>query len=219
MSSALKKRIAQAESIAVFPLPNVTLFPGQALPLHIFEERYRRMLNDTLQGNRLLVMAKLRPGYEAEYEGRPAVYEVAGIGEIVTHNQLPDGRSLIVVAGVGRVHIDEELPPKVPYRRAKVTVLDDRGGHHPDDIMFPSDSLVSTCRRFVQATGGHVDGLNDQLRECADDFRRIDFLCASFAPGPAIRQELLECLDPLERLTRLRQVLERILDESASRLN
>ncbi|MGH7405380.1 MAG: LON peptidase substrate-binding domain-containing protein, partial [Candidatus Methylomirabilales bacterium] len=79
--------------IPIFPLPNVVFFPHTLLPLHIFEPRYRQMLADCLTGERWLAVVLLRPGWEAEYYGRPAVYAVAGAGEIVASERLPDGRS------------------------------------------------------------------------------------------------------------------------------
>src|SRR5687767_3145429 len=63
-------------TIPVFPLPNVVLFPNVFLPLHIFEPRYRRMVDDALNGDRIIGMVLLRAGWERDYDGRPAVYAV-----------------------------------------------------------------------------------------------------------------------------------------------
>jgi Lon protease-like protein len=68
--------------IPIFPLPNVVLFPSVFLPLHIFEPRYRAMVRDALGGDRIIGMALLRPGWDAHYEGSPAVYEVGCAGLI-----------------------------------------------------------------------------------------------------------------------------------------
>ena len=84
-------------TIPIFPLPNVVLFPNVFLPLHIFEARYRAMVADALAGDRIIGMALLQPGYQAEYEGRPAVYSVGCAGVITHSEQLPDGRSNIVL--------------------------------------------------------------------------------------------------------------------------
>ena len=62
--------------IPIFPLPNAVLFPGVFLPLHIFEPRYRAMVADALEGDRLIGMMLLKPGWESDYEGRPPVYPV-----------------------------------------------------------------------------------------------------------------------------------------------
>ena len=67
-------------TLPLFPLPNVVLFPGVFLPLHIFESRYRAMTEDALSGDRMIGMALLKPGFEAEYEGRPPIYPVGCVG-------------------------------------------------------------------------------------------------------------------------------------------
>src|SRR2546426_1112956 len=59
------------EELAIFPLPDLVLFPNALLPLHIFEPRYRDMMADVLEGARLLAVVRLMPGFEDEYEGRP----------------------------------------------------------------------------------------------------------------------------------------------------
>ena len=63
-------------TIPIFPLQDVVLFPNSSAPLHIFEPRYRAMVADALEGDSIIGMVLLQPGYEAEYEGRPPVYAV-----------------------------------------------------------------------------------------------------------------------------------------------
>jgi len=102
-------------SIPLFPLPNVVLFPNVFLPLHIFEPRYRQMVADALQGDRIIGMTLLRPGYEAIYEDCPAIYPV-GCAGVVTHSQpLGDGRYDIVLRGMQKFRIQSEDHSR-PYR-------------------------------------------------------------------------------------------------------
>src|SRR5256885_10943458 len=102
-------------SIPLFPLPNVVLFPNVFLPLHIFEPRYRQMVADALQGDRIIGMVLLRPGYEADYQGRPPTYEV-GCAGVITHSQpLSDGRYDIVLRGIEQFRITSEDQSR-PYR-------------------------------------------------------------------------------------------------------
>jgi uncharacterized protein len=65
----------------LFPLPNLVLYPHVMQPLHIFEERYREMLEDALAGDRLIAMAVLEPGYEHDYDSRPPIGEYACLGK------------------------------------------------------------------------------------------------------------------------------------------
>jgi Lon protease-like protein len=102
-------------SIPLFPLPNVVLFPNVFLPLHIFEPRYRKMIADTLDGDRIIGMVLLRPGYEANYEGRPPIYQV-GCAGVITHSQpLADGRYDIVLRGIEKFRVLSEEDSE-PYR-------------------------------------------------------------------------------------------------------
>ena len=66
--------------LPIFPLPEVTFFPHTFLPLHVFETRYRAMVQDALARDHRIAVVRLRPGYEARYEGKPPVFSVCEIG-------------------------------------------------------------------------------------------------------------------------------------------
>jgi Lon protease-like protein len=83
------------------------------------------MLEDAMADDELLAMALLAPGWEANYEGRPAIRPVACLGRIVCRQPLPDGRSNIVLAGLRRVRVLRERDEDRSYRRAEVEVLAD----------------------------------------------------------------------------------------------
>lgn len=112
--------------VRLFPLPNLVMFPHVLQPLHVFEPRYRDMLEDALAGDRLIAMAILSPGWEKDYEGQPAVEKTACLGRIATHAQLPDGRYNLLLAGVARVVLGDELSPPASFRRAKARIRADR---------------------------------------------------------------------------------------------
>jgi Lon protease-like protein len=128
-----------SDLLPIFPLPNVVLFPGVFLPLHIFEPRYREMVADALASDRMIGMVLLRPGWQHEYEGRPPVYPV-GCSGVITHVEtLPDGRYNIVLRGVERFRIVEEEDSK-PYRRAVVEPA-------PEDTRSGDDSAAVRRQR------------------------------------------------------------------------
>src|SRR5687767_11230028 len=110
----------------LFPLPNVVLYPHVMQPLHIFEERYREMLEDALAGDNLIAMAMLEPGWEADYDSRPPVSPYACLGKVVAHHRLDDGTYNVLLLGVERVRIVEELDPLRSFRQAKVEIVEDR---------------------------------------------------------------------------------------------
>src|SRR6185503_3983944 len=107
------------------PLPNCVLFPGMFLPLHIFEPRYRAMTADALEGERLIAMALLKPGWQETYEGAPAIHEIVCVGKIIEDARLDDGRYNLVLLGLSRARVLEEVG-QGPYRTARVEVLADQ---------------------------------------------------------------------------------------------
>lgn len=111
--------------LPLFPLPNVTLFPHGLLPLHVFEPRYRALTESALEGERLIGMAVLRPGWEADYQGNPPVHDVVGMGRIVKEERLSDGRWNLLLVGLARARVIEEVQA-APFRVARVDVLEDR---------------------------------------------------------------------------------------------
>jgi Lon protease-like protein len=106
-------------TIPIFPLDKVVLFPNVFLPLHIFEPRYRAMVSDALAGDRIIGMVLLRPGFEADYEGRPPVYDIGCAGVITHSEKLSDGRFNIVLRGLEKFRIRDEDASR-PYRLAQV---------------------------------------------------------------------------------------------------
>src|SRR5512144_2254723 len=109
-------------TIPIFPLPNVVLFPNVFLPLHIFEPRYRAMVDDALRGDRIIGMVLLRPGWEADYEGRPAIYPIGCAGVITHAERLNDGRFNIVLRGMEKFRVVGEDHSRL-YRQGHVDAV------------------------------------------------------------------------------------------------
>jgi Lon protease-like protein len=108
--------------IPIFPLEDAMLFPAVSRPFHIFEPRYRAMIADALKGDRIIGMVTLRPGFEANYEGRPPIYPVGCAGVIVDVEELPDGRFNIVLRGLVKFRVTAEDPGR-SYRLARVSAV------------------------------------------------------------------------------------------------
>lgn len=118
-----------SQPIALFPLPGCTLLPHATVPLHIFEPRYRRMTADALAGSGLLAMALFAgDGWKDDYLGTPALRPAACLGHIARHEKLPDGRYHLLLQGVCRCRIIQEMPHK-PYRMAMLEPIE------PDELM------------------------------------------------------------------------------------
>lgn len=112
-------------TVRLFPLPNLVLFPHVMQPLHIFEPRYRAMMEEALSQDQLIALALLAPGWEKNYEGRPPLLPMACLGRIATHQRLPDDRFNLLLLGLKRVKIVQELPPAKLFREARVEICED----------------------------------------------------------------------------------------------
>ncbi len=117
-------------TVRLFPLPDLVLFPGAVQGLHIFEPRYREMTADALEGDRLITMVLLQPGWEADYQGNPPIHTVGCLGRIAASEKQADGRYNLQLRGLMRVRLDQEIMPATSgrlYRQARATLLPDTG--------------------------------------------------------------------------------------------
>src|SRR3954452_19657214 len=105
--------------LPLFPLPNLVFFPETRLPLHIFEPRYRRLVQDVVSADKRFGIVLLRPGWEPDYLGTPAVHHTGTMGEIEHVEALDDGKYNILVRGQIRFRIVGEVIEE-PYRTARV---------------------------------------------------------------------------------------------------
>jgi ATP-dependent Lon protease len=113
--------------IPLFPLPNIVFFPNSLLPLHVFEPRYRQLVEDIIDSERIIGMVLLKPGWEKSYYDKPEIFSVACMGRIISVEIEKDGRSNIVLYGLKRVKIVEILYD-APYRLARVNLMEDIHG-------------------------------------------------------------------------------------------
>src|SRR3954466_10946027 len=142
--------------VPLFPLPNVVLFPRAILPLHIFEERYKVMTADALDGDRQIAMALLKPGWEKNYYGQAEIEPVVCIGTILSHERLPDGKYNFLLQGHTRARVVHEHPRKDGrlYRTAQLEPL-------PQTHVMEID-LADARHRFAELfarDGGPLSGV------------------------------------------------------------
>lgn len=198
--------------LPIFPLPNVVFFPHTLLPLHIFEPRYRKMLANCLAGERRLAVVLLRPGWEADYYGRPAVHSVAGAGEIIQSEILPDGRSNIVLQGLGRIVIEGEVPSPNPYRIARASWLDDvypSGGE--EDLAPHTERLRQICGQLLSTLPQPVPGFLELLTDHDRPGVFVDRVSSLVVNEMEARQRLLELNDVERRMMEVFSHVEGLL--------
>lgn len=203
------------DGLAIFPLPNAVLLPGGLMPLHVFEPRYREMTRDCLDGSRLMAIARLRPGYEKHYEDRPAVFPACGLGRILASEELADGRYLLVLRGVARIAIEAELPPVRPYREVRARLITDDVSRRPDAARTAHVHLVSLCERLSHVLDRGGEELRTLLRDATSPGACADAVAAALIMDHAVRQQLLETVDPADRLERTAEHVGKLLCELA----
>ncbi len=123
MSDESSIQVNFGRPIPLFPLDSASLLPQQILPLHIFEPRYRQMVEHALDRSGQVAMAVFQGGHwKKEYHGRPPLRPAVYIGQIMQHEKQPDGCYNILVQGVCRARIVEESKPSQErlYREARL---------------------------------------------------------------------------------------------------
>ena len=190
------------ERISIFPLGEVVLFPDALLPLHIFEPRYRRLLADALEGDRLIGMVLLK---DPEALPRPSVYEVGCAGTIVEHKAFADGRSLVVLKGTVKFRIRREIELDLPYRVVEAQALYE-GPPAMDQVRVWREDLKTCVRELVQAASGEVSSV-ERLFETADLMTLTNVLSSSLPLEVLEKQSLLECPTVEDRERRLADFL------------
>jgi len=124
--------------VRLFPLPNVVLFPRVIQPLHIFEPRYKQMIEDALDDNGLIALCLLRPSAGYGANNVAPIYSEICIGKIIQEERLPDGRFNLLLQGVSRAKIIKEVNDGKLYRTAKVEIL--------HDVPLPSEENANRIR-------------------------------------------------------------------------
>jgi Lon protease-like protein len=189
-------QMALPEILPVFPLTGVMLLPGTVLPLHIFEPRYRAMVEDALEANKIFGM--IQP-YVPQDDNRgpgpggenlaPDLYKVGCAGSIDKWEKLPDGRFFVELKGVNRFRLTEELGLQRGYRRV-------RAEYHE----FPDANLAQgwNCDRHAileaLATYGKAHGMQVKTEQAEkfSDLELVNLLGVSLPFHPAEKQALLE---------------------------
>jgi Lon protease-like protein len=192
--------IALPSQIPLFPLPEVVLFPGVRRPLVIYEPRYREMLADALKGDRIIGTVLLRPGFEANYEGRPPIYAIGCAGVIEDYQELPDGRYAILLRGLTTFRVVSEDQQK-PYRLARVEAIPEL---LPDNEREPLSTLRERLAELLIAVlPPDVEPPDPDLED--DEF--INITAQALSMPESVRQGLLERNSVLARA---RALVERL---------
>lgn len=192
--------MSSVDTIAVFPLPNVVFFPGTNLPLHIFEPRYCEMVRETLSNKQHIGMFLLQPGWEPDYYGNPPVFPVGCAGELVFVENLPEDRFNIILKGLHRVRMLDEVQEN-PYRKARVEILLDVVPEEPSGVDSLRTSLMDNYRR--------ITAQNASFETIPDFPSFVNTLASSLQLDLETKFQLLKENNVLARAQYLEQILRR----------
>ena len=197
--------------LPLFPLPEVVLFPQEVLPLHIFESRYRIMLQSVLEADSRFGIVR----------SNPATKKIADVGccaQIVKHQTSEDGRSNIVTVGQQRFRI-LEIIREAPFYSAMVTWIDDNSVDDQDELTALSSSVLLALKDVVSLTGKLTDSERSLPEGLPEIPRELSFWIASHLGGSVAdeQQSLLEMLDTKTRLQREYDMLDQTRRQLAAR--
>lgn len=191
--------------LPLFPLPNVVFFPYAFLPLHVFEPRYRQMVQDGMERDSLIGIVLLKPGWENQYNANPPVYEIACMGQMVRVEALPDGRYNILVHGFKRVKI-ESISDKKMYRAARVQVLQDEPARfHPRKENNLRREIFEALSRVIEPP---FWGFSVLSAPHLDLGVLVDLIAFSLPLDPVEKQRILDAISVENRVDELVHILE-----------
>jgi len=198
MGTITHAQTALPPQIPIFPLEPTMLFPGVPRPLHIFEPRYRAMVADALKGDRIIGMVTLKPGYEADYAGRPPIYEIGCAGLITDVEELSGGRFNIVLRGLVKFRVTSEDHSR-PYRLARVDPL-------PEVLTDTQRGEVHARRQRLEAL--ITKGSSSKVEPDTTDEELINMVAQYLPMEQSNRQHLLELENLLLRAQALIDLIE-----------
>ena len=201
---------ALEETLPIFPLSNVVLFPRVQVPLHLFEPRYRQLADAAVEGTRRIGMVVVQPDQVAEMSGDPPIFPVGCAGDVIASEKLPDGRWNIVLQGTGRFRVLEELPRDGErlYRLARVARLEDRlDESDAPRVTTLREGVVELMGELMRLTGSEESELPESFLQEVDDAAFANALCNALAFPTAEKQGLLEADTIADRMQRLSDLL------------
>jgi Lon protease-like protein len=182
-------------TLPIFPLPGVLLLPGGRLPLNIFEPRYLAMTRDAMATHRMIGMVQpLNPDHK---EWDPAVYQSGCAGRVTSFNEQQDGRYHIVLTGLSRFRIAQELTVTTLYRQVVADWQPYRVDMDGDSVdAFNRGALLAELRAYLEIHGITAEWKTIEQAPTAALINSLSMICP-FAPSE--KQALLEARDTCER--------------------
>jgi len=189
--------------ISVFPLSNFIIFPNTSVPLNIFEPRYIQMVDDSMKSNRIIGM--IQP--KNQNNNRPELYSIGCAGKITSFDETEDGRYLIVIKGISRFKILNEMENKKPYRECEVSFLPFNQDMIKNEtkIEFSDLKLIFKNLKSFFEKKGYIINWKELEKQTLD--QTINTLAMASPFSLQEKQILLETIDINNRKVELEKIL------------
>ena len=190
--------------LPVFPLSNFIFFPKTSAPLNIFEPRYIQMINDSIKTNRLIGMAQPKGISNSK---KPELFKVGCLGKITSFNETDDGRYVIVLNGVNRFNIVEEIDRGKPYREFKIDCNDFKNDLNKEklDTNFSDFSNIFNNLKKIFEKQGYIINWSELEKQCLDQTKNTLSMASPFTKEE--KQMLLEAKDLKSRKKKFEEII------------
>ena len=191
------------KTIPVFPLSNFIIFPKTTVPLNIFEPRYIEMINDAMSGNRIIGM--IQP--KSNTATKPSLYDIGCAGKITSFNETDDGRYIIILTGISRFKITEEIKTEKLYRECNVNfnIFSNDLIKKNIDIKFSDLELIFKDLKNLFVKQGYEINWKELEKQSLD--QTINTLSMASPFSLEEKQVLLETTNLNERKKKLEEIL------------
>ena len=189
--------------IPVFPLSNFIIFPEMTVPLNIFEPRYLQMINDAMKGSKIIGI--IQP--KKQNQTIPSLYNIGCAGKITNYNETDDGRYLIVLSGISRFKIIQEINTEKLYRECKVNFDDLKIdlNEHKEEIKFSDLELIFKKSKSLFNKQGYIINWKDLELQSLNQTINTISMASPFSLEE--KQVLLEALNINDRKKKLEKIL------------
>ena len=208
----MKKDFKFPNKIPIFPLSNFIIFPNTTVPLNIFEPRYIQMVDDCMKGNRLIGI--IQPKKTGDLK-KPNLYEVGCVGKITSFNETEDGRYFIVLNGICRYKIVDELANDKLYRECKINFdnyINDLKENNKEEIKFADLKLIFNDLKNLFKKQGYLINWKDLKKQTL--YQTINTLSMVSPFSLEEKQILLETSTLVERKKKLEEILKTYISGS-----
>ena len=191
--------------LPIFPLSNFIFFPNTSAPLNIFEPRYIQMIDDSIKSNRMIGMAQPKGISNIK---KPELFKVGCLGKISSFNETDDGRYVIVLNGVSRFNIVEEIDRGKLYREFKINFQEFENDNTKEklDVNFSDLSLIFKNLRKIFEKQGYIINWNELEKQSLD--QTINTLSMASPFSKEEKQMLLEAKDLKSRKQKFEEIIK-----------